>query len=81
MSGECLCGSFAKLGEKDQLQFFFPDFVKYLNNLEQKVECNNSIPDERKKWGWGSERHIKHKPNIKVGDLCSTCEFDNSIKE
>lgn len=81
MSGECLCGSFAKRGEKDQLQFFFPDFVEYLNTLEEKVKCNNSIPDERKKWGWGSEKNIKHKANLQVGDLCSTCEFSNSTED
>ena len=78
MSGECMCGSFAKLGEKEQLAFFFPEFVMYINKLENEVAKNNDIPDERKRWGWGSDKHLRRKPNKNIGDLCSTCEHSNT---
>lgn len=37
-SGECMCGAFAQKGELDcELKLFYPDFVAWLKDLEQRV--------------------------------------------
>lgn len=46
MSGECLCGAFAKPGELKEIEFFFPDVGLRLRALEAKVRAAG-FP-----WGW-----------------------------
>lgn len=72
MSGECLCGAFAHKDEREEIRFFFPDVIDYIESLEKEVKGLNLHKEERTNWGWGAYR--KHKPNKKVGDLCSSCE-------
>ena len=38
MSGECLCGAFAKPGELDEIAFFYPHFAERIRDLEQQAE-------------------------------------------
>lgn len=73
MSGECLCGAFAHKGEREEIRMFYPDFVKYIESLETKLEELNLHKEERRKWGWGAYKDLKIK-NRKVGNLCSSCE-------
>ena len=54
MSGECLCGSFAKPGEREELAFWFPDFESQLRQLETRVAGVPGIPEHRQHWGWGA---------------------------
>lgn len=81
MSGECLCGAFAAKGEFEQLKFFFPEMAELIHQLEHEVAKNDKLPDYRKQWGWGSyaeNHHVarrKRSQDVKVGPLCSDCEF------
>jgi 3'-phosphoadenosine 5'-phosphosulfate sulfotransferase (PAPS reductase)/FAD synthetase len=73
MSGECLCGAFAHAGEREEIRFFFPEVIDYIESLEEKMACRDDIKDECKKWGWGAYRD-KIKKSSKVGMLCESCE-------
>lgn len=78
MSGECMCGAFAKVGEKEMLKFFYPDFYKYIMSIEDSVCINSDIKQERKLWGWGVTR--KRKRSKKTGELCSSCEVGDTYE-
>lgn len=68
MSGECLCGSFAKKDELAQIKFFYPDTAKYIESLQEKVR---EAGIERCVWGDNS----KKKKNVKQsGILCTSCD-------
>ncbi|OBJ40281.1 hypothetical protein A5630_25355 [Mycolicibacterium mucogenicum] len=71
MSGECLCGSFAKAGELDEIEMWFPDVAEYIRDLEAEIADRPDIPERRKKWGWGAYADVK--PSKKVGSLCTSC--------
>jgi hypothetical protein len=74
MSGECLCGAFARRGEKEELRLFFPEVVEHIERLEKRVKDLNMFPEHRTNWGWGN--NLPKKENKKVGLLCSSCESD-----
>ena len=46
MSGECLCGAFAKEGEKARIRFIEPELADYLDRLELEVRAAGH------NWGW-----------------------------
>jgi 3'-phosphoadenosine 5'-phosphosulfate sulfotransferase (PAPS reductase)/FAD synthetase len=72
MSGECLCGAFAKRDELDQIADWFPDVAAEIHALEAEVAARPGIPAEACKWGWGAYRgDVKRS---KVGEMCSSCE-------
>jgi 3'-phosphoadenosine 5'-phosphosulfate sulfotransferase (PAPS reductase)/FAD synthetase len=77
MSGECLCGSFAKPGELEWLVRWFGDDegVQLIAELEDLLEGREDIPPERRKWGWGA--YAKDRDALmaraKVGRLCAAC--------
>jgi hypothetical protein len=74
MSGECLCGAFAKPGELDEIGDWFPDVAAHIRGLEAKVRAAGA-PEERCRWGWGAYRDRKtaEQPS-KSGAMCSSCE-------
>jgi len=74
MSGECLCGAFAKPGELDEIGDWFPDVASHIRGLEQTVRAAGA-PEERCRWGWGAYRDRKtaERPP-KSGAMCSSCE-------
>lgn len=43
MSGECLCGAYAKPGELDKIREFYPKTANYI----EKIEAESGCP-----WGW-----------------------------
>lgn len=69
MSGECLCGAFAKANELDEIGFWFPEVKNQIEELEREVAAAGH---KRCKWGWGATRHIDSK--VKSGPLCSSCD-------
>lgn len=73
MSGECLCGAFAHKNEREEIKMFFPEVIKNIEALEDKVNQLDKHPEQRRKWGWGAYSYQK-KASKKVGNLCSTCE-------
>jgi 3'-phosphoadenosine 5'-phosphosulfate sulfotransferase (PAPS reductase)/FAD synthetase len=48
-SGECLCGAYAKPGEKELIRSVEPETIAYIEELERKVEYSG-FP-----WGWGQK--------------------------
>lgn len=79
MSGECLCGSFATPGERDQLEDFFPFSLNEIRELESLLKDRPDIPEYRKTWGWGADpeklklARRKDKVPSKTGPLCDAC--------
>lgn len=56
MSGECLCGAMASPGERDEINYWFPeDFAEQIAPLEAALVDRDDIPEHRKTWGWGAD--------------------------
>jgi len=69
MSGECLCGAFAKPGELDRIRLWYPEVAQQIADLEREVAAaGHGEPFCR----WG---HGKGKPAEKTGKLCESCAF------
>lgn len=69
MSGECLCGAFAKPNELDEIGFWFPDTAEEIRALEAEVRAGG-IPEPYCRWGHGQGR-----PSDRQGPLCASCQF------
>ncbi len=69
MSGECLCGAFAKPDELDWIGRWYPEVAGRIRDIEQlahdrgKTSCH---------WGPQSSKEIRESP----GMLCTGCELD-----
>lgn len=75
MSGECLCGAFAKAGELDEIAFWRPETAVYIRSLEADVRAAGNAPEQQCQWGWGAYRS-EHRKKIKnTGPLCAQCVF------
>lgn len=76
MSGECLCGSFATAGERDEIDAWFPTALDEVRELEALIADRDDIPEHRKTWGWGADpakKALDGKPST-TGVLCSSCD-------
>lgn len=79
MSGECLCGAFAKRDELDEIGWWFPEVEAHIRDLEEQARAARpDLPAHRCRWGWGGEQDA---PALKAVDrqyrsglLCSSCE-------
>lgn len=69
MSGDCLCGAYAKPGELDELGFWYPDTAAQLHAL---MDLAKAAGIERCVWGAGNLPGEKE-PGAPVGMLCSKC--------
>lgn len=67
MSGECLCGAFARPGELDEIGYWFPEVRDEIVALEADVRAAGH-PEPFCRWG-----HGEGKPSSEVGQLCSSC--------
>lgn len=73
MSGECLCGAFAKPDEIAEIAFFFPEVAQQILNLEAEVR-DAGHEEKRCTWGWGGyDKYGKEVPSGS-GMLCSSCD-------
>ncbi|MEU8104511.1 phosphoadenosine phosphosulfate reductase family protein [Nonomuraea muscovyensis] len=70
MSGECLCGAYAKPGELEEIEFFYPKVAYTIRSLEKKVQAAG-IP--ACKWGQAPPGSKPPKPGSVAGRLCSSC--------
>ena len=64
MSGECLCGAYAKEGELDRIRKYYPDVADRIEKIEDEVIATG-FP-----WGWEDQVPawwIKKKLHDKVG--------------
>lgn len=69
MSGECLCGAFAKTNELEEIRFWFPAMAEEIDQLEQEVRAAG-IKEPFCRWG-----HGQGKPTEKTGPLCTSCDL------
>lgn len=69
MSGECLCGAFAKPGELDEIGYWFPQVVEDIRALESEVRAAGH-PEPICRWGHGEGRK-----DSRVGMLCTSCQL------
>lgn len=75
MSGECLCGAFAKPNELEEIGFFFPEVKEQIEALEAEVRACGKHEEKRCKWGWGGEDKYAYRQGVKQsGPLCSACD-------
>ena len=49
ISGDCLCGSYAREGEKESIDFHYPEIGKYLDDLGASIKEKHP---SRCQWGW-----------------------------
>ena len=70
MSGECLCGAFAKPGELDWLALFYPPVAQRIRRLEEKAHASGLKSGH---WGPQSSKEIREAP----GPLCVGCSYDH----
>lgn len=56
MSGECLCGAFAKKGELEEIDAWFGSDpgLQVIAELEDLLRDREDIPSARRRWGWGA---------------------------
>lgn len=81
MSGECLCGAFATLNERDEISHWFPNAFDQIEELEAEIADRTDIPEYRKHWGWGSTNTYgvqaatsKQIGTPTSGPMCSSCD-------
>lgn len=77
MSGECLCGSFASPGEREEVSYWFPEVFEEIAALEAEIADRPDIKPHLKKWGWGADSDVLKASKTKasrVGALCSSCD-------
>lgn len=67
MSGECLCGAFAKPGELDEIRYWYPEVAAEIDSIAAEVAAAGAA-EPRCRWG-----HGQGEPSIKAGMLCSSC--------
>jgi 3'-phosphoadenosine 5'-phosphosulfate sulfotransferase (PAPS reductase)/FAD synthetase len=67
MSGECLCGAFARPGEIGDLEAFYPDTARRIHELEKRVSAAG------KHAMWGVRPPRDHGMDALPGFLCAGC--------
>lgn len=70
MSGECLCGAFAKPGELEEVGFFYPSFKSYIERLQDEAKAAGIAACE-----WGKRPPKGTKVEADIGPLCNQCEL------
>lgn len=77
MSGECLCGAFAKKGELEEIAAWFASDpgIAVIAELEELLKDREDIPPRRRKWGWGAYEQDAEALRLRsrMGMLCG-CE-------
>jgi 3'-phosphoadenosine 5'-phosphosulfate sulfotransferase (PAPS reductase)/FAD synthetase len=68
MSGECLCGAYAKPGELDEVEFFYPETAAQLRALEAETGAAGIAACR-----WGQKPPGGGDATIPAGRLCSSC--------
>ncbi|WP_019629608.1 phosphoadenosine phosphosulfate reductase family protein [Actinomadura atramentaria] len=74
MSGECLCGSFARPGELDEIDMWFPETADRIRDLERRAKEAGIVACK-----WGERPPKKSAPA--AGRLCSSCTVPDEDHE
>lgn len=70
ISGDCLCGAYAREDERSALEFHYPAIGKYFRELGEAVKAK--FP-KRWEWGWGWKQEIKKPKNDGERMVCVEC--------
>lgn len=73
MSGECLCGAFAKPDELDEIGAWFPADVAYIRSLEARADAAG-IQAPYNRWGHGQNGNAKDAPKGRSLTCGASCE-------
>lgn len=68
MSGDCLCGAYAKPGELDMIRLFYPADAAPIEDLQDEAKACGL-----KRWLWGAGKQSDDGPAPDPGRLCSKC--------
>lgn len=71
MSGECLCGAFAKPDEIAEIEAWFPEVAARIHSLEADVEAAGQ---HGCRWGVRPPRVHRDQMKLEAGLLCQGCE-------
>jgi 3'-phosphoadenosine 5'-phosphosulfate sulfotransferase (PAPS reductase)/FAD synthetase len=71
MSGECLCGAFAKPGELAEIKAVAPEAYEQIKALEQELEQSGQ---KRCKWGAKPDEVYNYDPDQMMLPLCVDCQ-------
>jgi 3'-phosphoadenosine 5'-phosphosulfate sulfotransferase (PAPS reductase)/FAD synthetase len=72
MSGECLCGAFAKPGELEMIRYFYPDVAAEIDALADQARSTGLVAEKFCTWGHGLRGKAKVEPT--AGRLCQSCK-------
>lgn len=72
MSGECLCGAFAKPGELEEIRLWFPEMAEEIEDIAKEVRAAGHS-EFKSTWGHGKVPSEAEGVFIK-GRLCSSCD-------
>jgi len=73
MSGECLCGAFAKRDELDEITDWYPETAKMIRDLEAKADAAGIQPPYNR-WGHGRNGNAKDAPKGRSITCGAACE-------
>jgi len=79
-SGDCYCGAYAhRSTELGELQEYYPEHYEFIKSVESNIEFDQSIPEERKLWGFGGLSKTELRSAVASNDdrqmiLCSNCD-------
>lgn len=68
ISGDCLCGAFAKEGELDAVRFHYPEIGKRFDAITERIKETHP---KRCVWGWGNSQ--KKEKTAKQRMICVEC--------
>jgi len=58
ISGDCLCGAYAREGEYEALKFHYPDLGRSMDSLGESIKERHP---KRCQWGWGWKQEVTKK--------------------
>jgi len=94
LSGDCLCGAFAGIGESDLIATFYPQMAERIKTLEEKTEENFrcylkgqpsktriGLRREMRRWGKGEGHSMSMalKQDKIESFVCSDCLYDSNM--
>jgi len=79
MSGECLCGAFAKDGEMEALEACFPSTAERIRDLEKEIDHPWGWEERPPSWWVEYKKGQEFLPGMAPDDdarpMCTSCEF------
>jgi len=81
ISGDCLCGCFAREEELELLKMFHPEVYNKIKKLEQKLKtCGSDNAKKHPTWGTHGQTTVESDDETE-GYICNDCFFDRDGKE